>query len=80
MFGRRGAYLASTFSALLLCVAGLFGADESRILLSYTLLTLLWQRELETPARNEVEELDMVRGGVGILAALFVGLTLCPWL
>ena len=54
--------------------------DDSGIFLSYTLFALLWQRELETPARNEVEELDFLRGGVGILAALFVGLTLIPFL
>lgn len=53
--------------------------DDSRIFLGYTLFALLWQRDLETPARNEVEELDFVRGAVGILAALFVGLTLIPF-
>lgn len=53
--------------------------DDSRIFLSYTLFALLWQRDLETPARNEVEELDFVRGAVGILSALFVGLTLIPF-
>lgn len=79
MFGRRGAYLISTFTAVLLCIVGIFGWDDSRIFLTYTLLTLLWQRELETPARNEVEELDLGRGAVGILAALFVGLTLVPF-
>ena len=52
--------------------------DDSRIFLSYTLFALIWQRDLETPARNEVEELDFVRGAVGLLAALFVGLTLIP--
>lgn len=79
MFGRRGAYLISTFTAVILCLVGVFGWDDSRIFLSYTLFTLIWQRDLETPARNEVEELDFVRGGVGILAALFVGLTLIPF-
>jgi hypothetical protein len=80
MFGRRGAYLVSTFTAVLLCLVGLFGWDSSRILLSYTLFSVLWQRELETPARNEVEELDFGRGAVGIVAALAVALTLCPLL
>jgi len=79
MFGRRGAYLISTFTALLLCLVGLFGLDDSRIFLSYTLFAMLWQRELETPTRNEVEELDFGRGAAGIMAALFVGLTLVPF-
>lgn len=80
MFGRRGAYLVSTFTAVLLCVVGVFGLDDAHIFLTYTLFALIWQRELETPARNEVEELDLARGVVGITAALFVGLTLCPFL
>jgi hypothetical protein len=79
MFGRRGTYLLSTFTSVVLCLVGLFGWDESRIFLTYTLFTLIWQRELETPARNEVEELDLARGALGILAALFVGLTLVPF-
>ena len=79
MFGRRGAYLISTFTAVLLCLVGVFGWDDSRIFLSYTLFALLWQRELETPARNEVEELDFGRGALGIFAALLVGLTLVPF-
>jgi hypothetical protein len=80
MFGRRGAYLVSSLTTVLLCVVGLFGWDSSRILLSYTLFSVLWQRELEAPARNEVEELDFGRGVVGIVAALVVTLTLCPLL
>lgn len=70
----------SAFTAVLLCLTGLFGLDESRIFLTYTIFTIIWQRELETPARNEVEELDFTRGVMGIIAALFVGLTLCPFL
>jgi hypothetical protein len=80
MFGRRGTYLLSTFTSVVLCLVGLFGYDESRMFLTYTLFTLLWQRDMETPARNEVEELDLGQGALGILAALFVALTLVPFL
>lgn len=78
MFGRRGAFIVKTFTSILLCVAGLFGFDESSILLTYNLYTLIWQRELETPTRNELDELDFVRGSLAIGAALFVAVTLVP--
>lgn len=78
MFGRRGAYVVKTFTTLLLCVSGLFGLDQANIFLTYALFTAIWQRELETPTRNEADELDFARGLVGIFAALLVGLTLIP--
>lgn len=78
MFGRRGAFVVNIFSALLVCAAGLFGLDEARVLLIYILFAFLWQRDLETPVINEVEELDFVRGGIAIGAALLVFLTILP--
>lgn len=78
MFGRRGAYIVKTFTAVLLCLIGIFGFDQSRLLLVYLIFTQLYQRELETPAINEVEELDFPRGVVGIMTALIVALALLP--
>jgi membrane-associated protease RseP (regulator of RpoE activity) len=78
MFGRRGAYVVKTFTTLLLCISGLFGLDQANILLSYALFATIWQRELETPSRNEADELDFGRGLLGIFAALLVGLALIP--
>lgn len=78
MFGRRGTYLVNTFTAVFLCGLGLVGLDESRILITYVLYTAVWQRELETPARNEVDELDFLRGVLGIFTALLVALALVP--
>lgn len=78
MFGRRGAFVVKLFTTLLLCVAGIFGLDDSNIFLIYILYVSIWQRELETPSRNEVDELDFPRGLLGIFAALLVGLTLIP--
>jgi hypothetical protein len=78
MFGRRGAYIVKSFTAVLLCAFGIFGFDESRILLVYVIFAQLWQRELETPVANEVEELDFPRGALGIAAALMVALALIP--
>jgi hypothetical protein len=78
MFGRRGAFVVKLFTSLLLCVAGLVGLDQVNILLIYVLYASIWQRELETPMRNEVDELDFLRGSVGIAVAAVVGLTLIP--
>lgn len=78
MFGRRGAFVVNIFSALLICAAGVFGLDEARTLLIYILFSFLWQRDPETPAINEVEELDFIRGGAAIGAALIVFLTILP--
>jgi hypothetical protein len=78
MFGRRGAFVTKLFTTLLLTVAGLFGLDDNNILLAYVLYTLIWQRELETPIRNEVDEVDFSRGLLGIIGAMLVGLVLIP--
>jgi hypothetical protein len=78
MFGRRGAFVVKLFTTVLLCVAGLFGLDDMNIFLTYVLFATIWQRELETPARNEVDELDFPRGLLAIFAAIFVGLVLIP--
>ena len=80
MFGRRGAFVVKLFTSLLLCAAGLFGLDRANIFLLYVLYVTIWQRELETPARNEIDELDLPRGLVAITAALIVGLVLIPML
>ena len=73
MFGRRGILLVRTLVAAMLCGAGLFGLDDSGILLNYVVIVMLWQNEIETPARNEVEELDFGRGcfGIGMAALVF---------
>lgn len=78
MFGRRGAFVTKLFTAIILVSAGLFGLDDLNILIAYTLFSLIWQRELETPIRNEVDELDFTRGLVGILSGIIVGLILIP--
>ena len=78
MFGRRGAFVVKLFTTLLLCVAGIVGLDDVNIFLTYVLFASIWQRELETPCRNEVDELDFPRGLVGISGAILVGLVLIP--
>ena len=80
MFGRRGAYLVSVFTLLLSCVLGLCGLDDQRILLVYILFAMVWQREPESPALNEVDDLDFQRGLLGIAASVLVFLTLLPML
>ena len=57
---------------------GLFWFDKSWILILYALFALLWQRELKMPALNEVDDLDTIRGIVGIASAVQDALTLIP--
>ena len=80
MFGRRGAYIVSVFTLLLSCVLGLCGLDDQRTLLVHILFAMIWQREPESPALNEVDELDFQRGLLGIAAAALVFLVLLPML
>jgi hypothetical protein len=78
IFGRRGFFLVKSLSLVAICVAGLFGLDNSEILLLYALYVVLWQRELETPALNEVDDLDRFRGVAAFPIAVLVALTLLP--
>jgi hypothetical protein len=78
MFGRRGTLLVKSLTALMLSAAGLFGFDDSGLLLSYVLMIIFWQNEIEAPARNEVEELDFRRGGFAIGMAIFAFLIILP--
>lgn len=67
-----------TFSILSMCVAGLFGYDEARILIAYAAYAAFCQSEMEVPALNEVDELDNGRAVVAIVSWLLVLLTLLP--
>jgi len=78
MFGRRGAFVTKLFTTLILVLSGLLGLDDMNVLLAYAVFVLVWQRELESPIRNEVDELDFSRGLLGIMVAILVGLTLIP--
>lgn len=80
MFGRRGAFVTKLFTMVILATAGLFGLDDANVLVAYGLFTLIWQRELDTPVRNEVDELDISRGMIGIASSIVVGLILIPML
>jgi len=78
MFGRRGAFVTKLFTAVILVVSGLLGLDDMNVLLAYAVFVLVWQRELESPIRNEVDEIDFPRGLLGITSAILVGLILIP--
>jgi len=78
MFGRRGAFVVKLFTAAILVLSGLFGLDDMNLLLPYVIFVQVWQRELESPIRNEVDEIDFFRGLLGISSAILVGLILIP--
>lgn len=77
-FGRSFSRVVQNTAILLLVIAGIFGGDPSNILLCYVVYAQTWQREAEVPCRNEVDELDSVRGLVAIGLSLMVILTLVP--
>jgi hypothetical protein len=80
MFGRGGSYIVKSFTTVLLCIAGCFGADLSGAILTYVLFAVIWQREPEALVKNEVDELDFARGALGIASAMLVAMALCPML
>ena len=77
-FGRSFSRAVQGTALLGLIVAGFLGADQADILLTYAVYCQLWQKETEIPCRNEVDELDTVRGFIAIGASLIVFLTLTP--
>lgn len=78
MFGRRGAFVIKLFTLFLIIFAGLIGMDDMSIFLPYAIFVAIYQRDLESPIRNEVDELDFSRGFLGISSAILVGLILIP--
>jgi len=77
-FGRSFARVIQGAAVLILVISGIFGFDQANVLLCYGLFTQTWQKEAEVPCRNEVDELDSVRGFVAIGMSLIVILTLIP--
>jgi len=77
-FGRSFSRVVHGTALFALVLAGFFGADQTNIFLVYAIFCQIWQSGIEIPCRNEVNELDSVRGIVAIAASLIVMLTLCP--
>ena len=77
-FGRSFSRVVQGTALLVLVISGFFGADEVNILLCYAIYAQFFQKEAEVPCRNEVDELDSVRGLVAIAMSLLVLLTLTP--
>lgn len=77
-FGRSFSKVVQGTAILLLVLAGFFGADKPNTLLCYAIFCQCFASELEIPCRNEVDELDSLRGLVAIGMSLIVVLTLIP--
>lgn len=77
-FGRSFSRVVHGTALFALVLAGFFGADQANIFLCYAIFCQIWQSGIEIPCRNEVDELDSVRGIIAIAASLLVMLTLCP--
>lgn len=77
-FGRSFSRVVQGTALLILVLSGVFGADDSAMLLVYGIFGQFFQKEPEIPCRNEVDELDATRGFVAIGMSVFVILTLVP--
>ncbi|KAL3782636.1 hypothetical protein ACHAW5_001780 [Stephanodiscus triporus] len=60
-FGRSFSCVVQGTALLALVIAGFFGADQVNVLLCYAVFCQIWQKELEIPCRNEVDELDSLK-------------------
>ncbi|GMH53922.1 hypothetical protein TrST_g11896 [Triparma strigata] len=75
LFGRQAASVITAFTLLVCFIIGLFGND---IILFYAAIAAITQREMEVPARNEIDEVDDARGILGILGVFVVMLSVLP--
>jgi len=75
LFGRQAASIITAFTLLVCFIIGLFGND---IILFYAAIAAITQREMEVPARNEIDEVDNARGILGILGIFIVMLSILP--
>ena len=78
LFGRKWARVISGLSLFILVLSGVFGLDDSNILLSYVLIVTVWQRNPEIPCRNEVDDVDYGRVAVAIAGTMLASLVLLP--
>jgi hypothetical protein len=77
-FGRSFSRIVQGTAILMLVLAGFFGADRANTLLCYAIFCQCFQNESEIPCRNEVDELDTLRGLVAIGLSVIMVLTLTP--
>jgi len=77
-FGRSSSRALQVVAIVILVIANFFGGDPSNILVCYAGFTQTWQGEPEVPCRNEIDELDLVRGFLAIGMWTFATLTLVP--
>jgi hypothetical protein len=71
VWSARHVYCQVLYSAYALFSRKFWG-DGANMLLSYVLCGVVWQRKLESPSRNEVEEVDFGRGAIVIVMTVVV--------
>jgi len=78
IFSRDGADFVTNSIYFIILVAGLFGGDDSSMLLLYCVYAFAFQRETEIPCRNETDGITDVRAGIAFASAFLVALALIP--
>ena len=77
-FGRSFSRVVQGTTLLVLVLSGFFGADNQDNLLCYAIYAQFFQKEPEIPCRNEVDELNTIRGFIAIGIWVLVALILVP--
>ncbi len=79
VFGRSFSRIVQGTAILMLVSAGFFGVDRANTLLCHAIFCQCFQNESEIPCRNEVDELDPIRGlVVGLWLIMVLILTPLP--
>ncbi len=78
LFGRSISRVVRTTTIGIIVFTSFFGGDPMNIILFYTIFAQIWQRESEIPCKNEVENVDDVRGIAALFTGLLVALAVIP--
>ena len=78
LLGRTFSKLPESITFFSLFLSGFFGKDELNVLLLYACFVSFFVGEKEVPCRNEISDIDGVRGTIGIVGLLLAVLAVTP--
>ena len=79
LFGRSISRVVRTTTIGIIVFSSFFLlGNEMNVLLFYTIFAQIWQRESEIPCKNEIENVDDVRGIIALVTGLLVALSVIP--
>lgn len=79
LFGRSISRVVRTTTIGIIVFSSFFLlGNEMNVLLFYTIFAQIWQRESDIPCKNEIENVDDVRGIIALVTGLLVALSVIP--